>query len=375
MKVSINKKKLEKCISIALKAISEKTPFPILSHFRFEASQEKIKVSATDLEVGIEVSEEAEVSEEGSFAVPAKLFNNIIISINNELIELYKDELGSELLIKSGDYECSLMTLHSEEFPVIPRSDEESIFSIIQKDLKEAVTHVQFSAASLEETRAVLTGILIIINKSEASFVATDGKRLSNIKVPVEYNESEELKFILPKKILSEISGFLKKTDDPVYIGVKNSQMFFKTGDIFVISRLLEGNYPNFAQVIPDYLKYKILISRLQFLSSMKFILTLSKEKDFPNLIKMEISSGKILLRSSTRDMGNAFKEISCDYEGEYMEIAFNGQYFVDALDVISENEIYFEFNDSHSPGIIRPVFEKYSYNYISVIMPILTKN
>lgn len=373
MKAILSKKNIEQGIVLAGKAISPKTPFPIISHFLLEAKENRLKISATDLEIGIEVSIKADIEQEGSFTVPAKTFQDIISLTGGDSVFLSKNEDSFNLEINSISSSCNIMTLNSDEFPIMPHSDDEPIFSMLQKDLRDAVKSIIFSVAAQEETRAVLTGVLIIVNKNSARFVATDGKRLAISDVPVSSRLEEEVSYIIPGKTLSEISKSVNNPEEYVYVGVKNSQIFFNMGDVLVISRLLEGKYPKFEQVIPSSSEYKITINRNEFISSLKYILVMAQEKDFPRLIKIEFNTGKLVLKSNTPDLGSAFREIDCDFEGRNMEIAFNGQYFLDVLTTLKSEKISFEFTNDTSPGIIRQFEENVSNDdYMCVIMPIV---
>ena len=375
MKTILSKKNIEQCITLAGKAISPKTPFPIISHFLLESKNNKLKVSATDLEIGIEVSIQAEIEEEGSFTVPAKTFQDIISLADGDSITLLKNENENNLEIISALSSCNIMTLNSDEFPLIPHSDDEPVFSMLQKDLRDAIKSIIFSTAAQEETRAVLTGVLIIIKENFAKFVATDGKRLAIINVPINSNVKEEISYIIPGKALSEISKSINNPEEHVYVGVKNSQIFFNMGDVLVISRLIEGNYPKFEQVIPSSSEYKIIINKNEFISSLKYILVMAQEKDFPKLIKVEFNPEKLILKSNTPDLGSAFRELTCDFKGKYIEIAFNGQYFIDVLNVIKSEYVSFEFTNDTSPGVIKPFEENISNdNYMYVVMPIVIR-
>ncbi len=376
MKVILPKKNLENGLLMASKAISPKTPFPVLSHFLLEAKNSNLKISATDLEVGIEVSMPAEIQEEGSFTVPAKTFQDIIGLMDTDNVNISKENDSADLNVFSDNSSCKIMTLHSDEFPIIPRSDDEPLFTMLQKDLRDAIKSIYFSIAAQEETRAVLTGMLMIVKDFSVRFVATDGKRLSMVDAPITSQVEGEHSYIVPGRVLSEIAKSVKNPGETVAIGVKNSQIFFKMEDIFVISRLLEGNYPKFEQVIPSNSKHKISINRNNFISALKLILVMAQEKNFPKLIKLEFIQDKLTLRSNTPDLGSAFRDIACNFTGDSVEMAFNGQYFIDVLSVLHGEDIVFEFTDEVSPGVIKPgLQDPLLDNYICVIMPIVIKD
>ncbi|MDQ7826751.1 MAG: DNA polymerase III subunit beta [Candidatus Eremiobacteraeota bacterium] len=369
MRATIHKKDLENAISIASNAISQKSPLPILSHFLINAETGRLKVSATDLELGIECVTDAQVIEEGSFTTPADKFKDIVKLLPDEDLSLQKD--GEELEVKCSSSNYRFMTLPPDEFPLIPRFDEKPDIVISQRNLKETIRSVIFATASKEETRAVLTGVLVIVKGNTADFIATDGRRLAMMKEDIERDSPKELKFVIPGHTLSEISKFLKDTDDKVRIGVKSGQVFFDTGSVFILSRILEGKFPQFEQVIPERSSKKITISRQKFLSAMRRTLIMAQEKNNPFLVKTFIKSDRLILKANTPDVGSAYEEVPCSLEGDEVEIAFNGQYFLDVLATLQDETVIFEVSNNESPGVIKP---KGKDKYLYVVMPVRIK-
>ncbi len=366
MRTTISKRDIEHAVSITSRAISLKSPLPILSHFLIKAETGKLTISATDLDVGIECTVKAQVMEEGAFTTPAKTFQEIISLLPDEDILLTRE--GEELSISSSRSNYTLMTLSADEFPLIPRISEVPDFTITQKALKELIRHVNFAAAKQEETRAILTGVLIALKDGIVEFIATDGRRLAKMKEPVERSSNEEMRFVIPSRTLDELVKFLREPDDRVSISVKGGQVLFEMSGLFVLSRILQGKYPEFEQVVPLAPDKKVRIDRHQILIAVKRALVMARDKQNPQLIRMRVEKDRIILKSNTPDLGSAYEEVPAALEGKEVEIAFNGEYFCDVLTTLVENTITFELTESEMPSIIKPLGRD---NYIYVVMPV----
>lgn len=371
MRVTVNKKNIETAISASSKAIGSKSPLPILSHFLIIAETGCLRILATDLEIGIDYSISASVMEEGSFTTPAKTLQEIISLLPEGDIQITK--IDEELEISAPYSSYRLMTLPPDEFPIIPRFEDRPDIIIEQKALREAIKNVVFASASQEETRAVLTGVLLKAKGKEIELIATDGRRLAKMR---QYLKNEaplesEIRHIVPSRILNELSKWLKETDDEVKILIKGGQIFFEMEGIFVLSRMLEGRFPDFDQIIPDSRTVCIKIDRQKFLMAMRRALIMAQEKQNPKLVRISVGGDKIVIRSNTPDLGSGYEEIPALVKGEELDVAFNGNYFIDALSYLQAEKIDFELSTSESPGVIRPEGQE---NYIYVVMPVRIK-
>ena len=369
MYCEVSRKDLLNALSIAYKAISAKSPLPILTHFLIEADETGLKISATDSELGIETSVIASTSEKGIFTTPAKAFFDIVNLLSDEVIKLKFDEANNDFSIITETSSCSLMTLNADDFPEIPRFNEGHDFVIKQKDFKSAIKSVIFSVAGQDETRAVLTGVCLTLSKGKAEFGATDARRLAIVSAPIESENKEDRQYIIPKRTLDEISKFLQTTsEEPVYVGVKKSLMFFRVGNIFITSKLIDGNYPNFKQFILDKPKYAISLSKNELLSAVKLVSVVAQDRNFFKRVKFYISEDSVKLESNTQDLGSASRTIECKiHPDEFFYVAFNYQFIIEALANIDGDEISFEVTDSNSQGVIR---SKENPDHICIIMP-----
>ncbi len=369
MKTTVERKGLLNALSVAFKAISSKSPLPILTHFLLEAGGGRLKISATDSDLGIETAVSAEDSEPGAFTTPAKTFMDIISLIQDDYVTIVKDEEGTECRITTEDSSCTLMTLSPEDFPIIPRFDADPDFIITQNDLRRAVRNVLFSAASHEETRAILTGVCLTVSEGRAEFAATDARRLAVTSVPVKTSNQESRSYVVPRRTLDEISKFMKASDDDVFVGVKKSMIFFQAGDVFITSRLLEGRYPNFRQVIPESSDYRTRIGKASLSTALKLMLILSQEKNYSNLVSLVVRKDSLKLRARTQDLGYGAKEIPCSFTGDpEFTVSFNGQFILDVLANMDSEEIIVELTNSEFPGVFRSAEDE---SHVCVVMPL----
>lgn len=370
MYCEVSRKDLLNALSVAYKAISAKSPLPILTHFLIEADETGLKISATDSELGIETSVIASTTEKGIFTTPAKTFFDIVNLLSDEIIKLKCKEDDNDFSIITESSSCSLMTLNAEDFPEIPRFDEGHDFVIKQKDFKTAIKSVLFSVAGQDETRAVLTGVCLTVKADgKAEFGATDARRLAFITVPIETENKEERQYIIPRRTLDEISKFLQaNSEEPVYIGVKKSLMFFRIGNIFITSKLIDGNYPNFRQFLTDKPKYSIALSKSELTSAVKLVSVVAQDRNFFKRIKFYISEDSVKLESATQDLGSASRTIACKlHPNEFFYVAFNYQFILEALANVDGEEVLFEVSDSNSQGFIRSTENP---DHICIIMP-----
>lgn len=369
MKVIISKKDFENAITIAKSAVSLKTPIPILSHFLLNASEGRLKISATDLEIGIECSIPANIIEEGSFTTPAKTLSDIISLLPDCELTLNKE--NEELEVSSESCNYKFLTLSADEFPVIPHSIESADIIIKQKKMREMTRNVVFAAASQEETRAVLTGILAILSGKNIEFVATDGRRLAKMKCVIDTESMKDTRFVIPSRILLEMSKFMKDPESNINISIKGGQIFFHIGEIFVMSRMLDGKYPQYSQVIPEKTNRKFVMGRHRILQSLKRALIMAQEKQNPSLVKISVQKDRLIIRTNTPDLGSAYEEIPILLDGDPIDIAFNGIYVIDALINIQDESLVFEMTSSEGPCVIHP---EGNDEYIYVVMPVRIK-
>ncbi len=350
-------------ISIVQKSVSTKTTLPILKGIFVEASTNKLRLIGTDLEIGIESSVEAEVIEEGSVVVDARLFGEIIRKLPDADIEFTLLE-GNHLKIQCENSEFNILSLSAADFPELPVIEEEEAYQIPQELFRNMIKQTVFST-SQDESRPILTGVLMEIEKDLLNMVALDGYRLALRKGRID--ASYNYKVVIPAKTLNEVSRIMNLDDEePIHIVITENHTLFTIGNTRLISRLLEGEFINYKQILPKEHKSRVKISTRNLLNSIERASLLAKEGK-NNLVKFIIKD-EVMIITSNSELGKVHEEIPIALEGADLEIAFNSKYFIEALKVIDDEDVYLDFTTNISPGILKPVSND---NYVYLVLPV----
>ncbi len=366
MKLTANKDNLSHGVQVVQRAVSNKNPLPVLSGILLKLEKGKLFFSATDLEMGIECSVPVDMIEEGGVVVPSKYFGEIVRKLPDSKIILSVNKENNNTSIKYGQSELNLLGLALEDFPILPSVDSESILFIKQDIFKTMIKQVSFSI-STDDNRPVFTGILIEIDNGSIKLVATDTHRLAYRSSNIENIDLDMKKsIIIPGKTLNELNRIMNGEGEELKIAFGDNQIVFEMPGIRFISRLIEGQFPNYKQVIPQGCKSKIKVKTKDLLEATERASLLAKEG--ANVIKLNISADKIIINSNSPEIGKIEEQINIELEGEESEIAFNSKYLLDVLKVIDVEEILLELTGSLSPGIIKPVEGE---DYIYLILPI----
>ncbi len=363
MEVKLSKDILLKGIQTVQNAVSQKSGLPVLANILFEASKDKIKLAATDLEIGI-ISKlsNVEIQEEGAISVPAKKINDIVKELPNKEIHVSAKK-NNQIVIKCDKSTFKIMGLPKDEFPKVPEISNKNVLTIPQKLLKSILNLTSF-AVSKDESRYILTGILFIVTEKKLSLVATDGRRLAVVTKDIPKPCGFTRKVIVPVKAVSELLRILKDEGD-VEVLFGENQMAFEIDDTILITRLIEGDYPNYEQVIPKSTQEKLRIGKENFYAAIKRA-SLFTTPDSQS-IKLDVLKNKIVISKVSNDGGESREEIDCGYAGEDLTIGFNPGYLTDALKNISEEEIIFEFAGADKRGVIRAE----GSDYIYIVLPV----
>jgi len=348
--------------------VEKRHTIPILANVLIEAKNNSITITATDLEVGLKSSYEAQIIEEGKITVSAKKLYEIIKELPDKNINfLSKSNFWIEIKCHKSIF--NLVGLSPEEFPKFPDLNV-SKNNIDKNILNEMIEKTLFSVSN-DETKFNLTGIYIkseeIDNKTNLVFVSTDGHRLSLIQRSIEnkldqkYNEG----FILPKKGIIELKKILDIADNDISLGIYDNNFIVKNNNITLIMRIVDGDFPDYKRVIPEKGNNLVIINKDLFLHALKRISILSSEKS--KGIKLSFKNDLLILTSSNPDLGDAKEEIEVIYSGDEISIGFNAKYIIDILQVIKSENICLNLKDNISPGRINPEGDE---NHLSVIMP-----
>lgn len=367
MKINITKESFLEGIQIIQSGLSGRTTLPILYNFLMETTPTGVKLTRTDMEMATIHNVKAEVVEEGSITVPLKEFSDILKNLPaDKEIKLETDE-SNKLHIKSGKSKFWVIGTPKSEYPIIPQIEKTQSFNIKALEIKEMVENTIFSS-STQETRYVLNGLLWANGKEKFEVVATDGRRLALAASPV-IGEAKEFKIIVPSKILNEVLKLLSinkpSAEDLITVNVSTNQISFDIKTTVFISRLIEGNFPNYEQVIPQKKDIVFKVNTKDLLSSTKRAALCAS--DLGGTVKYNLSTGNLLITSNSSKMDFS-DEIKIEYSGEEFSTSFNPQYLIDVLKIINTQSTIFSFASPSQPVLLEAEGKD---QYKFVIMPV----
>jgi len=371
MKIVCEKEKLLKGINSVINGVASKTTMPILEGILIQTNDNEIKLTTYDLEIGIEYIIEAKVKEQGSVVVNATMFSEIIRKLPNKEIRISIND-NNLLEIECEGSLYKLATMNPDEFPELPKINIENSVEIEQTILKNMIRKTIF-AVSTEENRPIFTGCLFEIVDNKLNVVAVDGYRLA-IKSNNINEKTNDFSSVIPGKTLNEVNKIMSDSFDTVKIGISKNQALFEMENCKIVTRLLDGEFLKYQNAIPSNWETRIKVNKNEIQNCFERIILISassieKEKKYP--VKINIEVGKIII-SCANQTGDAKEEIYPETEGKELEIGFNPRFFLDALKVIDDEEVYIEFGTNRSPCIIKSV-EEGDYTYM--ILPIKMKD
>ena len=364
MKLSCLQEKLNEGLNIVGRIVSPRGTLPVLNNILFKTDFGRLKLSATDLEIGINTWIGAKVDKEGVITIPSRLITEYISTNNDETIDMELKD--TTLTLQSTRYKANIKGIEASEFPSIPEIKKDNIFEITSSVLKNAVVQVVFACA-IDETRPVLTGVILKIKDNKLKLAATDSYRLAEKTINLEKKSDAEVNVIIPQRTMNELARILKENEEKVEVKIGDNQISFSFGDTQLISRLIEGNFPDYEQIIPQKSSLKITVNKDELTNIMKMASFFARES--ANNIKLK-TSGKNQLKVAavSPQVGDNISTIQAEIDGSEIEISFNAKFILDALGVIKEEKVTLHFNDKTSPGIIKPIKNN---NYQYIIMPL----
>lgn len=360
MKFSVTKEKLLECLQQVQNVVSTRTTLPILSNVLLQTNGSEVRLTTTDLDVGVRGSFEAQIEKEGATTLPARRLFTIIRELPSSEIQFDVDSKNAAS-IRSGQSFFKILGLPEEEFPPLPKFDDSKVVTIRQKDLRDGLRKTSY-AISTDETRYVLNGVLFSFKDNKLTLVATDGRRLAMLDIDLEFPRSHEADIIIPTKAVTELQRLL--TDDgDVRVSVGSGQIAFDLNNTLLVSKLIEGNYPNYRQVIPGEMKERVTLERETLLNSLRRVSLLASDKS--NSIKLNFTKNNIEITANTPEVGEAKESLPVAYKGREFSIAFNPEFLMAPLRNLSEDEIFLDLIDEMSPGVI-----KIQSPFLYVLMP-----
>lgn len=371
MEFVVRKEDLFNGIRIVERATSVKGVQPVLANILIESiNNSTLKFTATDLDLTVVAKIDAQVKEEGKITLPAKKLSDIVSKVSEGLIEFKTDDETNKMNIKCKNAKFEILSIPAEEFPQI--NEEQENLNSVEIDIKpfnKAVKQASFAAASYE-TNNILSGVVCKIENSVLEMASTDGNRLARVREKIEKNaEIEQL--VIPSKTLQEfskMSSFIE--EDTVKISFEKSKLYLKTEKITLISRLMEGNYPKYNQLIPTESPKEAIVSVPQLISSLERVAIMVNEKT--SNVKFMFTEDNLTLSADTPDSGASEDSFEIDYKGEDLLIAFNYKYVLDSLRNLETSEVKIGLNSALSATVLRPNNEE---DYICLIMPLHIQN
>lgn len=343
--------------------VERKNTLPILSHFLLTAQTEEVVIHATDLELGYRGSLNATVNKPGTVTLPARKTYDILRELPAGVQITLALENQGWVRIMAGSASFKVPCLPAEEYPALPHIDDVD-FAALDSDIVDEMIRKTAFATSNDETRYTLSGVLMMCGEHDTTLVATDGHRLAHIKRPVSIGQT--LRLIVPRKALDEASRFAVDSDEQnIDVASLENHLVFRKGRSILVTRLIEGQFPEYEGVIPKEFTRRATVDHERLLRALRRVSLLSNEKTKP--IKIEFERHGLTLQSNTPEMGEAMEQIPAEYDGEAMVMGFNARYLLEALAVMDDDQVALELNDPLSPGVMRPLGDE---QYFYVIMP-----
>lgn len=366
MKFIVEKSTFHSCLGKIQGIAERKSTIPVLSNILISGEKDTIHIIATDLEIGVMEITKAEKVEKGTICVSARKLYDIMKELSEEQVEIQSGE-NFWVSIKAGKTTFNLPGLDPAEFPAFPQTEGSDYFSVRSADLLEMIEKTVFAASS-EESRFNLNGIYMEKVKKEKKhyfrMVATDGHRLSLIDKEQESTLGEK-GIIISRRGLTELRKVLGDEETEIAISLLDNNCIFKTQKTIVVVRLLEGEYPDYQQVIPSENDKHVILERKKFTGALRRAQVIASEKG--EGVKFSIHSDVMEIRTGGPDIGNVQEEITVDYQGDSLDVSFNARYLLDVLQILDSDKVRMELKEELSSGLIRPEDEN---KYIYVIMP-----
>ena len=371
MKFKINRDHFANGLAQVLNVVGSKSTMPILSNVLIEAEKDQISLTTTNLDLGIRCKIKAEVKETGSVTLPVKRLASIVRELPN-IDVTFDGSPNHKVKLSSGGSNFRIMGIGREDFPPLPEFGEEKAYTLQQDELNSMLKNVSY-AQSTDETRYILNGVYFNFRDGKISLVATDGRRLAVVSKEMDVPAESAGAIILPAKTVSELSRLLDK-GEKVKINFSDRRCAFQIAtdkdtsglidNVYLYSKVVEGNYPNYLQVIPKETHQRIKLERELLLECVHRAALVCSEK--ANSVRIKLSSNLLEITAQSPDFGEAHESMAIGYSGPELQVAFNPAFIMDPLRALTKDEVFFEVKDDVSPGVFKTLD-----SFICVIMPV----
>lgn len=361
MKITCERAYLAQALGVAGRAVSSRNTLPILSHVLLDADEDRVKLTATDLDTAIRCALPASIAENGSVALPASQLGDYVSKLPDAPLTLEAQD--GKVVARCGHSRFTLLSAPAEDFPVVPEVEQGTEISISSATLKEMIRLTAF-AASKEESRNLLMGVLFEARGQSLTLVATDTHRLAWKQTRLESEVSTPVSAIVPAKPLVELERVLKNSaEEMVTIRFGASQVQFSAPDATLVSRVLDGQFPNYEKVIPKQTERKVSFDRSELLNAVRRVDIVSRTANQKMVVRF--NGATMIMTAESSDAGQAYEEVPVSMDGEDLQIAFNAKYLMEVLGTLTQDQLQLELNGPLQPGILRE-----GDDFVYIVMP-----
>jgi len=363
MKLTCTQENLAQALNQVAPIATKGGTLPILQNILLEAKEGMLKLSATNLEIGVTAFARGKIEQEGTFTVNGRLFFEYVNLLSNDTVSLTL--VGEHLEVRAKSQNTKIHGLGAEEFPVIPSIEDNGHYALAARDLREAVSQVLF-AVSISDARPELSGVLLTFDQDALTLVGTDSYRLAERKLKLATLAKEKITTIVPLRTMQELARILGQSEGEVVINASENQILFTAGEVELISRLISGTFPDYSEIIPKQKKTTVVLDKDPLVRAIKSASLFCRQG--LNHVSFQFSSDRIMVSASASQVGENTIEVSAKIEGDDCDIVFDYRYILDGLNAISGSEISIKLDGGSSPGVFVP---KQEGEYLYLVMPI----
>ena len=372
MRAICNTETFGRKLQLVSRGVSARSTIQLLGGILLEAQGDELKLSATNMEISIQTSSPAEVEGEGRVIIPARIFNDIVRSLSGGKFTLEQDDSEGMVRLAAGENEYRIRTFAADDYPQLPKFPEEGTFSMPGESLVETVEKVSRSY-SRDETRPVLTGILISFEDSRVRMVTTDSYRLSIKETELATAPFDGPKeAIIPARAMQEVSRIFSGSDEEsIEVSLSENQALFRIGDVVFGTRLIDGNFPEYRRLLPSDFERKIAVSREKLIETLRRVNLFAARQTPPVPVSLSFSEGAVEVIVKNGEVGDAHERLEASSEDEFV-ISFNPSYLLDGVSAIDSDEVVFKLNEALKPGLIVPQLngDEGEPDFLYLIMP-----